>query len=72
MKRTLVFMLSLLVFAACATTPAAPSVTGVITRIDGNTVTIAPAGGGETSTFTVGWGTQVFQPNGLEDRKSVV
>jgi hypothetical protein len=72
MKRTLVFMLSLLVFAACATTATAPGVTGVITQIDGNTVTIAPAGGGQSSTVTLGWGTQVIQPNGMNAKGTSV
>lgn len=69
MKRTLLalLVLSSLVLAACATTTAAaPNVSGVITQIDGNTVTIAPEGGGSASTVTLTWGTRVFQPNGLE------
>jgi hypothetical protein len=66
MKRSLVFVLSLLIVAACATTPATPSVSGVITDIEGQTLTVTPAGGGQASSVTIGWGTRVFQPNGLE------
>jgi ABC-type Fe3+-hydroxamate transport system substrate-binding protein len=67
-KRTslILLVLSSLVLAACATTAAAPNVTGVISRIDGNTVTVTPANGGEPVTVTLTWGTRVFQPNGLE------
>jgi hypothetical protein len=67
MKRILLalLVLSSLLLAACATTATAPNVSGVITKIDGNTVTVAAEGGTE-STVTVGYSTRVFHPNGLE------
>jgi hypothetical protein len=47
MKRTItaVAVLALLVVAACATAPTTPSVQGTITAVEGNNVTITPAGG---------------------------
>ena len=67
MKRTLfaLLALSLFVLAACASTATAPSVSGVITKIDGNSVTVAAEGGSEQA-VTVSFGTRVFYPNGLE------
>jgi hypothetical protein len=68
MKRILLafLVLSSLLLAACATTPATPDVRGVISSIEGNTIGITPADGGQAATVTVGWGTRVFHPNGLE------
>ena len=68
MKRTLLalFVLSSLLLAACATTPATPDVRGVISAIEGNTISIIPTDGGQPTTVTAGWGTRVFHPNGLE------
>ena len=68
MKRTLIALLvlsSLLLVACGSTTATAPSVSGVITSISGNSVTITPADG-SPSTVTVGYATRVYQPNGLE------
>jgi hypothetical protein len=68
MKRILLalLVLSSLLLAACATTPATPDVRGVISSIEGNTVSVIPTDGGQPTTVTVGWGTRVFLPNGLE------
>lgn len=67
MKRTLLalLILSSLVLAACATS-SAPNLRGVISKIDGNTVTIVPADTNQPATVTLSWGTRVFHPNGLE------
>lgn len=68
MKRFLLalFILSSLLLVACATTPATPDVRGVISAINGNTITVTPADGGQAATVNVGWSTRVFHPNGLE------
>lgn len=68
MKRILLalFVLSSLLVAACASTPATPDVRGVISAVNGNTITVTPADGGQPSTVNVGWSTRVFLANGLE------
>ena len=69
MKRTLLLaLLSLTLLAACATMSQAPAaaadVNGVITQIDGGTLTVkAPTGDVQVN---VGRGTRVFWPNGME------
>ncbi len=69
MKRTLsvIVLLSLTVFLfACATTPAAPAIRGVIASIDGHALTVVPADGGEPVSLDLVWGTEVFWANGLK------
>lgn len=62
MKRSLIAIgvLTLILFAACATTPstAAPSVQGTVTSATSNSVTIKTATG-DTSTVNFGSGTQM-------------
>lgn len=69
MKRTLLLaLLSLTVLAACATMSQAPAavadVNGVITQIDGGTLTVKAATGDVQ--VNIGRGTRVFWPNGQE------
>ena len=70
MKRTLVLLVALtLLVAACATTTA-PTANGVITAVNGNTVTVAgPAGDGST-TYTITRSTNVYSPDGTRSTKS--
>jgi ABC-type transport system substrate-binding protein len=72
MKRTLSFVLFaafLISLAACATAPATPSVTGTITAMTDNSITVTPAAGSAT-TVTTPWGTQVWWRSGLEAQRS--
>lgn len=69
MKRTLSFivLLALTVFVfACATTPAAPAIRGVIASIDGHALTVIPADGGQPVDVNLSWGTEVFWANGVK------
>lgn len=70
MKRSLIIisLLALALFAAaCATTttPAAPDLTGTVTAIDANSITVKPATG-ETKTVTVSRGTKISWYNGID------
>lgn len=70
MKRSLVVLTSLvlvLALAACAVT--APGTAGVVTKVEGNTVTVAAAGGAET-TYTLTSGTNVYAPDGVSTQRS--
>lgn len=67
MKRSLVLLVTVaLLLGACATTTPP---TGVITEINGNTVTVAVAGG-ESATFTLTNRTLVYAPDGVETTRS--
>lgn len=72
MKRS-VIAISLLAFvmfaAACATTAPAtadPSLQGVVSSVNGNSVTITPATGGQAVTVNVGADTRIAFTNGIE------
>ena len=69
MKRSIVVLTTLvlaLVLAACAVTT--PGTSGVVTKVDGNTVTVANAGT-ETS-YTVTNATSVYAPDGVLTQRS--
>jgi hypothetical protein len=70
MKRTLtIALLALtLVTVACATakTMTAADLSGTVTAVDGNTVTITPSGGGQPATVTLVRSTGVFWPGGVQ------
>ena len=70
MKRTLVLLVALsLLVAACATT-SSPTATGVITSVDGATVTVAgPLGDGST-TYTITRSTNIYSPDGVLSQRS--
>lgn len=75
MKRNLtaIGLLVLTLFAiSCATTSPTPELKGVVSGIQGKTLTVTPAGGGEPATVNLVWGTQVFWPNGTEAGHSVL
>ena len=68
MKRSLVLLITLaLLLGACATT--APGTTGVVTEVNGNTVSVAVNGGSPT-TYTLTNRTLVYAPDGVETTKS--
>lgn len=68
MKRSLVLLITLaLLLGACAAT--APGTTGVVTEVNGNTVSVAVAGGAPT-TYTLTSRTLVYAPDGVETTKS--
>jgi len=67
MKRSLILVVALaLVLAACATI--APGTTGVVTEVNGNTVTITS--GGTPTTYTLTNRTMFYAPDGVETMKS--
>ena len=69
MKRglTAIALLTLALFTfACATTPAAPAITGTISSVNGNSIAITPAGGGQPTNVNLGWGTRVYWADGVE------
>ncbi|MBV8516772.1 MAG: hypothetical protein JO197_05140 [Acidobacteria bacterium] len=73
MKRTLSFVLLaafVISLAACASAPATPTLTGTITGMTDNSITVTPAGGGAATTVTTPWGTQVWWRSGLEAQRS--
>jgi hypothetical protein len=63
-------LLSLLVFAACATTAATPTVQGVVTAIDGGNVTITPDGGGQPVVVNVSRSTRFWWQSGIQAGRS--
>lgn len=68
MKRTLVLLITLaLLLGACATT--APGTSGVVTEVNGTTVSVAVNGGAPT-TYTLTNRTLVYAPDGIETTKS--
>lgn len=74
MKRNtrIIALLALALFvAACATTSAAPNVKGVVTKVEGSTITVQPASG-EAATVTVPFGTTVLWGSGLKAGRSDV
>jgi hypothetical protein len=75
MRRLLLLALLTLTFltAACATTMSskAADLSGQVTAVDGNTVTITPTGGAPT-TVTLVHTTQVFWPGGLPAENSEI
>lgn len=70
MKRSLILLVALaLVVTACATT-SAPTASGVITAVEGNTVTVAgPLGDGQT-TYTITRSTNIYSPDGVLSQRS--
>ena len=76
MKRSVVAIavLTLMLFAACATTgtSATPTTTGTITAIEGNSITIQPADGGTPVTVTVSRDTKMSWYNGIDAERSVL
>lgn len=71
MKRTLVAltMLVLLLGAACAST-SAPTATGVITAVDGSTITVAAPAGAAPVTYTMTRSTNVYAADGVLAQRS--
>ncbi len=69
MKRFLVLaLLALTLFTvACATTTTtkAADVSGQVSAVDGNTITVTPAAGGQATTFTLVQTTNVYWPGGV-------
>jgi predicted small secreted protein len=68
MKRSLIFALLLLtVFAAaCATAPTkAADVSGIVSAVDGSTITVTPAAGGQPVTVTLVRSTTITWPTGV-------
>jgi outer membrane lipoprotein-sorting protein len=73
MKRLLTLaLLTLTLFTlACATAaPKAADVSGQVTAVDGNTVTVTPAGGGSPATVTLASTTKVYFPGGAPAENS--
>lgn len=69
MKRSLAVLLSLTVlFIVTACAVSAPGTPGVITKVEGNTVTVTQAGS-ETS-YTLGRNTNVYAPDGVMTQRS--
>lgn len=72
MKRNL-FVLSVvalaLFMAACATTTTTPSLTGTVTAIDANSVTVTPAGG-QATPVTVSRSTKMMWYTGVDAHRS--
>ena len=68
MKRSLVVLVALtLLLAACASVTA-PGTTGVVTEVNGNTITVASAG--QPTTYTLTNRTLVYAPDGVEAQRS--
>ncbi|MFL6245412.1 MAG: hypothetical protein ACJ74H_05275 [Thermoanaerobaculia bacterium] len=68
MKRSLVLLITFaLLLGACATTTA-PGTTGVVTDINGNTVSVAV--NGTPTTYTLTNRTLVYAPDGVETTRS--
>jgi ABC-type uncharacterized transport system YnjBCD substrate-binding protein len=68
MKRSLVLLVTLaLLLGACAAT--APGTTGVVTEVNGNTVSVAVAGG-QPTTYTLTNRTLIYAPDGVETSHS--
>jgi endonuclease YncB( thermonuclease family) len=72
MKRNLIVLsaLVLLITAACASVTA-PGTTGVVTSVDGNTVTIAGANG-QSTTYTLTSSTYVYNASGSRANKMLL
>lgn len=69
MKRSLVVLTSLvLVLALAACTVTAPGTTGVVTKVEGNTVTVA--NGGTETAYTLTNSTSVYAPDGVLTQRS--
>jgi uncharacterized protein YheU (UPF0270 family) len=67
MKRSLILLVTLaLLLGACATV--APGTSGVVTEVNGNTVTVAVAG--SPTTYTLTNRTLVYSPDGVEAVRS--
>jgi ABC-type glycerol-3-phosphate transport system substrate-binding protein len=67
MKRSLILLVTLaLLLGACATV--APGTSGVVTEVNGNTVTVAVAG--SPTTYTLTNRTLVYSPDGVEAMRS--
>ena len=71
MKRTalVLLVLSALVLSACASTTA-PGTTGVITAVNGNTITVTPGNGGFPTTYTLVNKTLIYSGEGLPAQRS--
>jgi hypothetical protein len=70
MKRTLVLLVALSLFlVACAST-SAPTTSGVVTAVNGNTVTVAGPAGDGSSTYTITYRTNIYSPDGVLSTKS--
>lgn len=71
MKRTFVALVTLvlLLTAACATT-SAPTTTGVLTAVNGTTITVAAPAGGAPVTYTMTRSTNVYAPDGVIAQRS--
>ena len=68
MKRSLVLLITFaLLLGACAAT--APGTTGVVTEVNGTTVSVAVAGG-QPTTYTLTNRTLVYAPDGVETTHS--
>jgi predicted small secreted protein len=75
MKRVLIFALLLLtvVAAACATTPTkAADVSGVVSAVDGDTITVTPAAGGQPVTVTLVRSTNITWPTGVPAERTAI
>ena len=70
MKRSLVLLVTIaLLLGACATGVTAPGTKGVVTEVNGNTVSVAVAGGSPT-TYTLTNRTLIYAPDGVETLRS--
>lgn len=68
MKRSLVLLITFaLLLGACAVT--APGTSGVVTEVNGSTVSVAVAGG-QPTTYTLTNRTLVYAPDGVETTRS--
>jgi len=69
MKRTLVALatLALLLTVACATT-SAPTTTGLVTSVDGSTITVAA--NGTPATYTLTRSTNIYAADGVMTKRS--
>jgi ABC-type sugar transport system substrate-binding protein len=68
MKRSLVLVVALALFLGACATVTAPGKTGVVTKVEGNSVTVAS--GAETATYTLGNRTLLFAPDGGSAQRS--
>ena len=68
MKRSLILLVTLALFlGACATTTA-PGTTGVVTEVNGSTITVAASG--TPTTYTLTNRTMIYAPDGIETGRS--
>lgn len=69
MKRSLILLVTLALLLAACSSVVAPGKTGVVTEVNGKTVTVAHADG-QSSTYTLTNRTVVYAPDGIASVKA--